>query len=95
MARESARADEIATPPEFTKGPSVTKYVRRMWEPGAGGWRPGGSDSAWMNQGSRANLSLAAVLRWRLDLRREAHTMFRSREAEIRCFDGVRAARFT
>jgi hypothetical protein len=24
----------------------VTECVRRLWEPGVGGWRPGGSDSA-------------------------------------------------
>jgi len=46
MTRETARAVESATSPGPTKGPSVTKCVRRVWEPGAGGWRPGGSDSA-------------------------------------------------
>jgi len=46
IVRESAKAEESATPPKASKGPSVTKCVRRMWEPGAGGWRPGGSGSA-------------------------------------------------
>jgi len=44
MARESARAEETATSPWLTKGPSGDGDDRRMWEPGAGGRRPGGSD---------------------------------------------------
>jgi hypothetical protein len=34
------------TTPELSKGPSATECVRRRREPGAGGRRPGGTDSA-------------------------------------------------
>jgi len=44
MARESARAEETVTSPKLMKGLSGDGAGRRMWEPGAGGWRPGGSD---------------------------------------------------
>jgi len=56
MARESAKADETATSPELPKDPSGDGDGRRMWEPGAGGRRPGGSDPAWMDQGLRTDL---------------------------------------
>jgi len=63
MARKSATAEETATSPELSKGIFGDEEFRRMWEPGAGGWRPGGSDSAWMNQGLRSYLRIATALR--------------------------------
>jgi len=48
---------------------------RRTWEPGAGGWRPGGSASAWMTQGLRPYLRIAVARRRQQERkRREAHT---------------------
>jgi len=46
MTREPTQVDERATSPELPKDPSGDGEGQRMWEPGAGGWRPGGSDSA-------------------------------------------------
>jgi len=63
MVRDSAQAVERSTAPELTKVAPGDGELRRRWEPGAGGRRPGGSDSAWMSQGLRADLSLAAALR--------------------------------
>jgi len=63
MRRESTKVEESSTSPKLTKGPPVRVVVRRMWEPGAGGRRPGGSESAWMTQGLRTYQRLAAVLR--------------------------------
>jgi len=56
MARESVKAEETATSPELPKDPSGDGDGRRTWEPGAGGWRPGGSGPAWMDQGLRTDL---------------------------------------
>jgi len=46
MRRESARVEETLTTPELAKDFPGNRVSRRMWEPGAGGWRPGGSVSA-------------------------------------------------
>jgi len=46
MARKSARAEESVTSPELSKGDSGDGVRRRLWEPGAGRRRPGGSDPA-------------------------------------------------
>jgi len=95
------RREPRKVPPHlsYRKAPSVTRCARRLWEPGAGGRRPGGSGSAWMNQGLRTDLRLAAALcrrprpvvsnlEWLI-------RMSRSREAETRWFESVRARRVT
>jgi len=48
MVREATRVVESAITARLTKGSSGDGWDRRTWEPGAGGWRPGGSDSTWM-----------------------------------------------
>jgi len=83
MGRESARAEETPTTPELAKVPPGDGKARRMWEPGAGGRRPGGSESARMTQGSRADLS--SPLRYGSEwnhVERPIRTS-RSREAEL------------
>jgi len=46
MRRKPARAEESPTAPELAKGPPATGRADGLWEPGAGGWRPGGSETA-------------------------------------------------
>jgi len=65
MIRDAVSAEKRITSPVLAKALSGDGVLRRRWEPGAGGRRPGGTGSAWMNQGLRAYLSLAAALRRR------------------------------
>jgi len=82
MVQESVRAEESPTSPWSAKAPSVTE---RVDEVGAWGrwWRPGGTGSAWMNQGSRADLSLAAELRRYSKFVERLIRLSGSREAEM------------
>jgi len=41
MVGESARAEEMTTPPELAKGAFGDDCDRRTWEPGAGGGAQG------------------------------------------------------
>jgi len=57
MLRETAQAVESDTEPKLTKVLRGDETGRRKWEPGAGGWRPGGSESTRTIQGLRHTLA--------------------------------------
>jgi len=94
MTRESARAEESSTSPELTKGPSVTKCVRRIV--GAWGWRkaPRGLWFSLNGPGVASIPSLAAELRRRMNPVERPIRSSGSREAERRrCQKSLRSRR--